>query len=162
MRRFLVDTNVLLDACFEPAGRCASALEALQRNRSVLYTSDHILDEARVRIQRLCIASGVPVTPMTEMFEKFVASLRVVCLPPVPSDNDGKFHRSDRPIAALAKRHRVTLFTTDIALALKCISEGICVDVPWSIVGEEADYALQPTRAETQQDGFLLVTGVIP
>lgn len=133
-RRFMLDTNVLLSACFI-AGSEQRALEALLRAGVSTVIDDWIEGEAHRVLRAIRSRLALPYDP-SELLTAFVAKAKILRLPPAAPPDGGTINRADRWVAAASTAYGATLLTGDTDLLMQCRTDGIAASSPMQVLDE--------------------------
>lgn len=139
-RRFLLDTNVFLNAAFVANSKSQTFVDSFASDECTsIIVDEMIYRESADVLSRYALAQGLPdARILLDALERYTSRKGIIIVPPAPmpalrsmhnneniiTDVD-KVHRHDKHVARAAKAYNATLITDDLRLVTDCHEEGI-------------------------------------
>ncbi len=133
--RVLLDTNVLLNACFVQG---CSARTAISRLGSLGYQpiiDQSIEHEAVDILRRARIKCGLGYDP-ADLIAPYLASSRILSLPAAPFNACREINSADRHVYSAAKNYNAWVLTGDVRFMAQCTAQGVAARVPFDVLIE--------------------------
>jgi predicted nucleic acid-binding protein len=120
---YLVDTNVLLDACFVKPSWSSKCLHHALREADNLFTTEVVLEEARERITHHLSALRDPSRFISGLY-RMAEALKIEVLNDVSGVTPDSIPKNDRFLWPTARSRNLVLLTRDIETLIKFRIEG--------------------------------------
>jgi hypothetical protein len=136
-QRVLIDTNVLLNACFV---RDCSARSAISRLAELGYQPivDGSIERESVNVlSRLKIKCGLDYDPAS-LIPLYLASAKILSLPAAPFIDCLGVNKADRYVYSAARFYGAWLLTGDVQFMTQSASQGVAARVPLDVLMEFA------------------------
>jgi rRNA-processing protein FCF1 len=135
--RVLLDTNVLLNACFvqDCSARAAiSRLGALGYQPIIDQSIEH---EAIEILRRARIKCGLGYDPEA-LIAPYLSSSKILSVPAAPFNACREINIADRHVYSAAKNYNAWVLTGDVRFMTQCTSQGVAARMPFDVLMESA------------------------
>ena len=133
--RVLLDTNVLLNACFVQDCSARGAIAELAKLGFEPVIDQSIKHEAEKVLRRLYIKCCLGFDPAT-LLSLYLASENIQVLPAAPFINCSRVNRADRHVYSAGIFYSAWVLTGDVQCMAQCASQGVASRLPIDVLME--------------------------
>lgn len=136
-KQAVIDTNVLLNACFVSDGSAAYAIAQLSALGFIGVIDGAIEQEAAAILHRLRVKLALGFNPLV-ILESYMRQAKIMLLPRAVRRLTPNVNRADQHVYSAAQHYGAWILTGDIKLAAESQVLSVPVRLPWDVLIEVA------------------------